>query len=274
MRAVTRDIATELHFFSYGRWDSNWNEAADGNLPQLPEYTNTTVPPPAVTVTDFSSPTAINTVFSDAQRDSPFTYLRANKQKYAIKWDTPGIRVVSMPIPTRIIPAGYNTSARINDPNGRCQKYPGTCKDIGVATTHIFEYENAGSLTFGLDPNNTLTQAQDSTADYHFHTVPMPQGTSADPNAASLMFQAMLQLIDKDFPDTDITLTPPTLGNPIEMGPNVPNCVEPQELEIFPYDNMHQHTRLAVPNALSMHTRFNGSFATCGGGGLAMGDCC
>jgi hypothetical protein len=269
MRAVTLDIPAEAHYFPYGRWSPSWNAAADQNLPQLPLYKDPSVPPPTVTVAGFSSASTINALFSNAQHDSPFTYLPTKSaQKYAFNWNASGIRVLSMPVPTRIIPAGYNTGASISDPKGHCQKYPTTCRDIGVATTHIFEYQGAESLVFALDLGTTVSQAQDSTGDYHFHSV--PQGVSMASNAA-LMLDALLQVINS-FPHGDVTLNAAAAGSPIEIGPNVPNCVGPEELEIFPDEAKNPHTMFALPNTLSVARLTNGDFATCGGGGIGVGD--
>ena len=115
-----------------------------------------------------------------------------------------------MPVPNRIIPAGYNTDASINDPIGHCHKPPRTCNKIGVATTHIFEYQGASSLAFSLDSSTQVNRAQDSTADYHFHT----SSRSLYGFHAAPMFDALLQLMN-NFPHGDVSLKPAPIVSPI-----------------------------------------------------------
>ena len=137
------------HKFPHGTWDENgsWNEK-HGDLKANPssDISGSDLVPHVVSVYGFKGAGTVNDLFHAANTSSRFTYL-VNPRKYDLIWNSAGIRVIKLPIPTRIIPAAFRTKAIINDPYGDCEGCVST-GDTGVATTHIFEYEGASALTF------------------------------------------------------------------------------------------------------------------------------
>jgi hypothetical protein len=252
MWALTVD-AVEPHYFPYGRWTPSWVQDTDKSAPQLPAY-DSSKPVPTVNIKNYTASSKMNDVYTAAQKNNPFNYLPAvNGNPYTPNLMTYNLRAVAIPIPTRIIPAGYNTGSSISDPKGHFSKSPASCPSIGVATTHIFEYAGASSLSFDLDPQTTVSAAKDYTGDYHFHTV--PSQTSMQPKDSE-MFSALLGILSPPLA-SDITLAPGGEKSLLAIGPDVPFCVSPEELEIFP--GLYEAVK-------------NGNVATCGGGGVGVGD--
>jgi hypothetical protein len=246
------------HIFPYGVWneEDRWDRK-HGNLPRnLPSSAGYTLVPYPVTVVGTKQPACnVDQLFGTANSSSRFTYLPNAGRNFSLKWTSTGLRVISLPLPTRIIPAAFRTDARI-DANGHMQQC-GNTKDLGVATTHIFVYDGASSLTF--TPPDAIAQhmshGTDFRADYHFHTVPDNPCPPKDHDV--LMFGYMLENIDK-FPYKEVTLIPS--GDRVARGASVPSLVTKGELEI-----VSRHPK-DCPRIIDL--------ASCGSGGGGLGDGC
>jgi len=226
MRAVSTQMESPAHVFHYGRWIPGlyWNDRTN---PQLPAYTDPSSTPPTVTLGKNPSSQARNlsALFAAAQTDSPFIYLLNPNTSYQVKFDNPNLRVVTVPIPTKIIPAAFRTNARLKDDKGHVNKAPQTCDTtLGVPTSHIFEYQGADALQFSLDPATTVYQSTGPLGHYHFHTAPVDD-TGHD------MLGALLKLIPP-FPNSETSVSFNDKTFTIKIGPDVPDCVEPSEFEL------------------------------------------
>lgn len=247
MRAVTLDMpAPAAHHFPFGVWNTNWD---DGKMPQLPPYSGSI---PTVTFkTPGALPKDLGTLYANAQKDSPFYYIPNPdpQNPYKLNWNAQGLRVISIPIPTQIVPASFRTNAYIQDTGNHLHQAANPWAINGVPTTHIFDYQNADSLTFSLDPSTMsapVRKTQDSTADYHFHTAPQKTDTTEH---GPMMLSMLLGLIDPTLA-ADVTLQ--LIANPT-IGPDVPTSVGPGEFEL----------PVVAPKQISI--------PTCGSGGIAVG---
>lgn len=181
------------HKFPYGIWDEKEANGCgeDWNLGQLIQGMNLPVStkdiPHIITVPDWKSPyDSVDTLFTEANTSSRFVYMQSKKS--GPHWENSGLRVIKLPIPTRIIPAAFLEHATL------CERRPTmqTCKnnrDKGVATSHIFEYRGAKCIHFCLGSDvlpGDCTQDKkcpvpvcatagiSSQSNLHFHTVPQP----------------------------------------------------------------------------------------------------
>jgi hypothetical protein len=251
MRAVAVDMPSLPHIFPYGVWQPGW---LDPMMPSLNPNTSanptSTLIPYAVTVTGTAAPCPdVDTLFSNAQMVSPFSYI-PNINKFAANWANPGLRVISLPLPSRIIPAAFRTTALISDKgNKRFKKGPPT-GTTGIATTHIFVYDGASSLTFQPPnlPPQTMSHGTSYQADYHFHTVP-----SFDPgfDHGPCMFENLLSLI-QGMDRSELAFVP-TEDGLLEFGPGVPMTVD--------------HFELEIPEGYRTHT-----LASCASGAVGLGN--
>ena len=137
-----------------------------------------------------------------------------------------GIRVISFPLPTRVIAADLLRGSSVTDKDQN-HKIKSTDGSGIFATAHIFEYEGASLLTFNGQPM-VAHGTNDSLSNFHFHTVPPPY---APPDHASRMFKNLISVIGPLNPD-NFALTVPDPDRPPDAGEFIPNCVEPEELTL------------------------------------------
>jgi hypothetical protein len=99
-------------------------------------------------------------LFQDAQNNCGFNYIAKD---LSASFSTTGLRVIHIPLPTKLFVAGYMPKGTIDS-----STYP--LKGTGeAAMAHVFEYDGATSLKF---KGKKTPAAQDSSANFHFHTVP------------------------------------------------------------------------------------------------------
>lgn len=184
-----------LHHFPYGRWDDSvtdgavWNTTQYDHQMDLPVSTKDN--PHLITVGgSYNRPACVNDLFKEANTSSRFVYLRSQPQRNAFgaHWKDSYLRIIKLPIPTRIIPAAFLEHATVCDRNSTMEACTHN-RDKGVATTHIFEYKGASDIQFqlygsqlpidctmtGPGPLSVCAKAGTSSAsNLHFHTVPSP----------------------------------------------------------------------------------------------------
>jgi hypothetical protein len=235
MLAIAIDMPSLPHIFPYGPWNNSWVDAAEPSL-----ASNLINAPYQVTVVGTTGAAAnVDNLFPNTQMLGPFNYLpNPNLGKpLSIDGSRSGLRVVSMPLPTRIIPAAFRTGGNVHDPNGHFHAGSATGQS-GYATTHIFVYDGASQLTFqggsyGSGPQ-TVNAAVDSAGDFHFHTVP-----SFDPgfDHGPCMFENLMSLVLNLDRTTLALISNP--NDPVDPGSNVPSCVNHWELEILDQGRTH-----------------------------------
>jgi hypothetical protein len=244
-----------MHHFPYGQWNPNFDSgsgllANPAASPTAARYAY------AITLDKVNtSLTSVSALFSDAVAKGAFTYLTLNNP--VIDFTNPGIRVISLPIPTQIITADFPPGSTItSNPPSQLVHGAGTCDNsgtpCGLAAAHIFDYQGASQLSYqgNIVINGARTGAESDgwSADFHIHTVP---NSAPLPGHAVQMFQNLLGLI-KGFNTSQVTLTiPHPKADPLE-GPFVPTCVGDPELDI-PYDSAR-----------------TGNTASCAGGGVGV----
>ncbi len=263
--AVTVDMASMKHTFPYGVWPGdegiNQNESLQAN-PSCGSPTQRNAYP--VTISNFKSNYQCGgAVFSDACDNFRFNYFQNEGGKLSILFNTPGIRVVSFPFPTRMITANTFLNSNVTNRSGAHYfhvKGGATTSNVSdyVASAHIFEYENASTLTF----NDAVMIEQGSKryrSDFHFHTVP-PKGTQQ--SHSQDMLRNLLSSIsplepgkfDLNLPDQDASPS---------AGAYVPNCVDASELTL---------PRGSEDASKGTHIPFHADLASCAAPGLGIND--
>jgi hypothetical protein len=241
-------ISSMKHTFPHGVWDQgcNWDTSSKRGLLCANPQSGSKPLIHSVSVDDgnWSYPQSLHTLFMNPNKDSSFTYLSAVRnplgkgQTYKVNSTQANLRIVTLPRPTRIIPAAFRPDVKIIDPKHRLEQAQ-TSKDIGIATTHIFEYRGAGKLTFtpgdGKNPGLIPQGGKDFTSDYHFHSVP----TIANIDHAPMMFNQILSLIDGIGCSNDLSINPPCPPTAPQPGKSVPISVTENELEMTPGTDAH-----------------------------------
>jgi hypothetical protein len=257
------------HIFPYGIWDqqSDWDSwhqntqlacapcapGKDGKGCSMP------IPHRIYILGHWTQFSNVDELFIDADTRSRFTYY-PNKdqiQPRTVNWETPELRVISLPMPSRIIPAGFRPKADVRDNSGNPILHHGQSSDAGVATTHIFDYPGAHSMLFvprGGDAVE-MDHGRDFRSDFHFHTV--PQTKYVPPGHDVAMFCALAGLLGLS---NDYQFKPDVGQTPVK-GSSVPDSVEETELEI-PSKNL---TTFCNKDNKTIN------LATCGSGGIGSG---
>jgi hypothetical protein len=268
MLAVTVDMCTTnppCHKYVYGVWHPGGTFDSGPSLAPIRQNGNY-----VITFDTVNKPySQVDKLFSDANNPTTsFLYFPNPKDgsgKTTLSIDTtkPTVRAISIPFPTSIIPAAPITNASIGDPSNRLQT---RSAPNSMATTHIFNYEAASSMTLANGAGDVLDMASQDN-NYHFHTVPI---SCADYTHAPLMFQALMGLIRIGTTGnnyvTDVTLAQnktPTYSE----GAATPGTVSDEELEIPPPGS--------VPAVCSGHggeTIMDQHLASCASGGGGVGD--
>jgi len=281
MYAIARDmqIMQMSHKFPYGIWtDTNF----DDKMPSLPEGQYT------VTADNFKPNATVCSMFQSAAcGPGPFRYFANSRNEIKLDTTRCGLRIISLPVPTRILPTAYLTKADFvpaDTPSSILSDPPtGANYSVkGLPTVHILEYEKqdkhndvclhlSGVTTAGaaLDPV-TVTSSQH----FHVHTIPPNDGMCSDHGPA--MFSNLLQIFYRTIlhadPSGNVTGSKSYLcecdlqlvnsdPSQLEPGPNVPPDITLGELEIIPPTN--------VPNCNYEQTR-NYHLASCSGSGFGV----
>lgn len=178
------------HTFPFGGWTGSEFDVLMPGLTENTRDSNHNLIPYTITVNGFAG--GSGGVFSDTfnKRSGRFVYIPNSQSNLQVDLAKCGLRVISVPIPTAIVPCGFVTNAVIKDLNHNLlQQDNSKWTNTGVATTHIFQYAGGASAAFNTD---TVTTTVTSPMDLHFHAVPsQPQ----DENHASDMFQHLISLI-------------------------------------------------------------------------------
>ena len=249
MRAMSLDLPGKPHDFRYGKWAPGFDSQAL-TLVKNPKGNR----PHTITLTGYSSPAlaTIDPLFKATRGAYTFTYLTnpqvQGKPTYYVNDALAEIRIISIPIPATIIPAAFYGGASLADNSSRHNLSTTNPKlpIQGVATTHIFDYPGATSLSFTTSNANSGSAAKND--HYHFHTV--PQAPNHTPQA---MFANLQQLLGLTVNKPDLVLN----GVADDTGfvnPQLPDCILTEELE--------------EPDAVRL------TLASCAGGAIGLGDCC
>jgi hypothetical protein len=277
MRAITLDMNPSVHTYRYGPWkgegfdfyantlDPNNTLQGQNKRPHILGLPGYQIPsgvqgnPPQVKVDDLFQTTHNNVTFTFYKnRDTN------GKTIYTIDDTRQSIRIISLPIPTQIIPTAFVNGSISDSANQIATTIPKNAVDGRIATTHIFEYPGATSWTF-TKSDGTLTAGSD--AHFHFHTVPSPTSGSGTPPSANDMFQNLLNLL--------LGASKPSISSDVETpddlieGPLFPLGICDEEAEI---------TQLTCTNedlvgGPSRKNRLD--LPSCAGGSIGLGgDCC
>jgi hypothetical protein len=221
------------HKFPYGIWNGgSFDDNADKLLPN-PVTTGTTSPY-TIALSGYSPTISVSTLFQNAYNSSSFNYLRNADSAHPMTIDvsSPGLLRISLPIPTRIVPAAFLAQAVYQQASSG-PSFPPPPQSQGLATTHIFEYDQATLLTFSQGTSQ-ITMQPDS--HFHIHTVPDEPHSTKDVDHGPDMFLNMLQAIQwnqKRLSESGLSLNDPTPTD-IRFGPYVladmPN-ISSEELE-------------------------------------------
>jgi hypothetical protein len=227
MLAVTRDMhhAHLHHTFPYGVWPNFDNTSSLGANPAVLGQPREAYP---ITVSGVSTNhKCAQDVFAEAEKNSSFNYITAKGADLKLKAWLPRIRVISLPYPTRIIPADSMHSITIDNKDGN-HPWNKPNKPYGYWAAHIFEYLDGRSLSF--KGTEMISQGStDSTANFHFHTLP-PQNYHGSPHAP-MMFKNLLSVIEGLDPrQFTLKLPPGTLSE--APGPYVPTSLQRDREEL------------------------------------------
>lgn len=261
------------HTFPFGKWEEPAADAADSFFNDTHDsLAACALDTPFVLHIDNTTGGAadVNALFDQTNKVSRFIYLTAKpKQPYKVQ-DPGGLRVIRLPIPANIIPAAYRTDAIISGATSVLQQSGDTTQ--GIATTHIFQYPNATSLTFAGTQENP--DAGSNFLDYHFHTVahadPRQPPDKDMPPHAPRMFQRLLDLLT---PPPQIALQ--TSGpEDVVPGPCVLDQVSNREQEVpkllKPLKPKRRQKALK-PRTVVVSRLLKLTLATCDSGGVGVG---
>jgi hypothetical protein len=257
MLAITRDMADMPHAFPYGVWPGD--NGFGSNPSQLcanPAASSSNRNAYPVTLPGFNNCfETVTDLFQDAVSRCGMSYISNPRRDINPDFTSAGVRVISIPFPTRLITAAFAPSSYVNDLDDKHSMHSPTSahdtKSGLVASAYVFEYMGASSLLFNGQP--AIGSASIGyQSDFHFHTVP-PSGISRqDPQHPQKMFANLMSLIGLD--NTKLTLVMPYLSAEPDPGTYVPQCVDKYELAILDHE-----VRV-------------GDTASCAGGGHAVGD--
>lgn len=227
--AITQDMPSLGHSFPYGVWPGSQgidnNPSLGENRTSGADVARNAYP---VELPKFKSPyNSVKDLFAGGCSKSFQHFENVNGDLKPI-FSTPGIRVISLPLPTRIIAADFLRGSSVTniDLNHKIKSKDGS----GLfASAHIFEYEGAFLLNFKGQPM-VVHGTNNITSNFHFHTV--PPGT-APPDHASSMFKNLISVIGPLDPGNFILKVPNPNRLP-EAGKFIPKCVEPEELTLPP----------------------------------------
>jgi len=225
------------HNYPYGVWDKY--EGWDQRMPYLPPNP---IAQPISAVVPYTASVfghyirrykTVDTLLRAANTSSRLLYIKNSDRSYQVDWSCPALRVISLPLPTKLIPAGFRTNASISDNNSTYTNIGSTtCGDNGVATSHIFEYSGASSFTFttpgAKGGTEQMIHGTNYESDFHFHTV--PSANQLPPDHDAMMFHVLLSAI-KSFPCDKVSLKTPD-DSAFTIGKQLPASVGRPELEL------------------------------------------
>jgi hypothetical protein len=249
--AIAQDMPGLGHSFPYGIWPGPQgmdNNPSLGENPTSGIHVARNAYP--VSLLSFQSPyKSVKALFAGGCTKY-FQYFENVNGDLTPTFNKPGIRVISFPLPTRVIAADLLRGSYVSDKDQN-HKIKSTDNSGTFATAHIFEYEGASLLTFNGQPM-VAHGTRDSLSNFHFHTVPPPY---APPDHASRMFKNLISVIAPLNTD-DFSLTVPDPDRPPEAGEFIPNCVEPEELTLPPNAKKEERTE-------GYHFPFHHTTASC-----------
>ena len=264
------NVTMPPHHFPFGVWDeqSDW-DSCHGNLPSNDPASglNPLIAYPLEVFGTQNRAAKVPDLFLRADTDSRMTYLPNPANEFTFECRCKGLRVISLPMPTRIIPAGFRPDVEIQQSGASVLHPHCKTKDMhGFATTHILEYEGATSMTFNAPPNSggqgssTLTGGIGHEANFHFHAVPKDPCPAKGHDA--IMFERLMAFVHLPLM-YKLTLPPPP-DKPAQIVPGslVPRSVSNKELEIAPPGTQCKDGKPHIVN-----------LATCGSGGGGAGGC-
>jgi hypothetical protein len=261
MRAITLDMDQPSHHFPYGAWRASGFDAPAGVLAA------DTRPYTLTLVGNTMQPNPVDKLFEDTLSMTTFTYLPNPMVNGAPTYQiNPGklpVRIISLPIPSEIIPTAFLSKAKVGDPSNVLQTTQSQYSANGVPTCHIFDYPAATSLSFAgpdnavldsaeLDPNNKANP----NLHYHFHTVP---GKDHD---GKEMFDRLQKLLNVSPKLTLANYDPPYL-----LPGTLPADVCEEELDLG-------RSACTMPNDQFSNRNLHTDAASCAGGALGLGGDC
>ena len=152
----------------------------------------------------------MNDLFKDAASKCSMSYISNPKRDLTPDFTSAHIRVISIPFPTRLISGGFIQNAHISSSDDKHPIHsPSSSRDTKsgpLATTYVFEYMGASSLTFNGE-QKILSGSTGYQGDFHFHTVP-PRGLSQTHSHHPIdMFANLVSLVGLD--SSKVTLVMP-----------------------------------------------------------------
>jgi hypothetical protein len=249
------------HTFPYGVWQQPGFDQSHPSLRENPKAVNGEARPYLLTLKNYKAPgSSCTKPFSDAvnHASGPFNYLMNSDKSIQVNLKCGRLRVIALPIPSKIIPLGFVPPASIQDASGkllakRNSQMP-VCVDKGLPTTHVFEYAGAEGLQFET-PSDELS-LQPGSMNLHFHSVPID---SYDPHARTDHGPAMFSNLLEVLQTSGAQLSGLTYSNPSPGAWAVPGAdakilgIQNEELEILTFHPM------------------NSDLASCAAGGLGVG---
>ena len=232
MLAIARDLPHVPHIVPFGAWQSGWDDRAQPRL-----VGNDVAHPYQVGVTGVDKPSpSMNQLFADTAKKQPFVYLLNANQDLQILPGAINVFVLSVPIPTQMILAAFFDGASVSGPSEVLA--PFTSSTVGVATTHVFDYQGAGATLSFMPPSGSgatmpiqLSSGQSFASDMHFHTVTR---TKDRMNHAKEMFTNLLNIVSSKSGSVgsgNFALAIPYAPT-LSQGPFIPSCITTQELEM------------------------------------------
>lgn len=258
--AITVD-ASMGHTFPYGAWVAGGIDNNGTSLPANPAAAGAARNSYDVAVMGTSQPAkSLAGLFAAATANCNFNYI---PNDLPLTFTSGDIRVISVPFPTRLLVVGTLQGGIITSDQ---QNYP--LLGTGLAgMAHVFDYQGASSLAF---MGKTTNASQDSSANFHFHTVPpgcVYHGTE--------MFAALIKDVLGGNYTIQLSGVDPDL--PPVLGGCVPNGFDPAELD-YPgqtdpcFQQKKQQTAEARSKTEPQHeTALTHTTASCAGAGLGVG---
>jgi len=224
MYAVSVNMPTEPHHFPYGTWNER-------TLKEWIDDTKTKELPSGSMVATVAlqqqgnpwQPTTldVNMLFQQTHNNGPFTEIAKMGTPHPTDWKDPNLRVIELPIPSRILPTTIRTDATLTCSSVYCKPN----QIAGLAFTHIFVYDGADILTFSPMKGAVVNGSTSTSSDLLIFTIPCANfGTGH----ATEMFKALLTAVNPDLA-TNLTLTVPKMTDPPRPGPAIPAGVSAEE---------------------------------------------
>jgi len=246
MLAVTANFPDVCHRFPYGVWrghrDFDLNPSLSANPTCPPSQTRNahSVVIPKYTKNRKCSRDLFCDACQDATNNNNFNFFGYSDKKHemCIDFTRNDIRVISLPIPTRMIVGDFVEKSYINN-NDKTHpfhhRYSGDTGDddhsYAVAAAHIFEYDDAAKLQF--DDGLVIDHgSRCSHGDFHFHTVPVGHVCEDHTEKMLKNLISLISPLDSGCFSLYRTAQPSGALVPPVRGPFVPKSVDSSELAL------------------------------------------